>query len=981
MAKVRPTIYVGLGGTGIKAISRTKKMFEDAFGKGNIPQQIAFAAIDFDLAVDPNLPTDMGADFLTINTTSSPRQLFEVRHKMGEYQWMFPGNTRYLGELISNGAGQVRTYGRFLTEMIINNIEKRIADCYTQVTNIQSSSDINTEKTGAVDIHIAMSLAGGTGCGSFINVASMLRDRYQNKVKLIGYGVLHSVFRTMDPSANKTPRVVSNAYSAVLDLDYLMGATPDKPVALTLNGKNTELKQPLYDEFFLVDNETENGKRIDSVVKLCEVIGTCMYVAGSDLGSEVERAICNVGWSLDGRYNISPKLGWAQGLGACQVVYKGDLLADIYGMKAAVELIRKMQSTTSDIHQKAQTWSEMMRIREDGTEYNLLTDAIYAPEKVAGLKGVSLDIKDSIANTKSAVAKYLENFTDFPNEKAIDTILKPIIKQLKDTVLDMLAQESGVGNAKIFLSSLNSLCEKYKSEMETERMEKEKESSLLAEKLETRTFREYQDYLDKVFKTAKGKQERIEVIEREAKNIKKLKLEAKRRAVAYDIYTQILMTIETLLSRVYAIDDTLTSLKNSYTAELNKKQNSSEASLVFEYDLSTNERLNMSLNPDDVVVTSFSSTLKGSIYEIDLGSGLDKSIRTYTSALDQANTYKETLIVDVIKDLSEADYKKLKYEINEKSSRLLRLNDRGQIVPLQRKLATDVITSIYMVSIYNKIDATGNITKSRLETDNEFIRGRVDKQFINSDLEAMKQKIIFYRSDIAIIPYCVDAFDDLTVEAEYGTQIREAVQSGSTGFNPHFDKEIFEDMRKRDFKLKPEMQNEAMFYWVCGNLFGWKEITEDMHIMEKDRDGAPLRCTGKEEVTHPKYIRIKAGKYMYWDEEGDPGRDQKWKPMENTSSRDQAYTYFKTIIFPEIKQVLAKKISDDIKSRGEGFYVMMAQNLVNDGIHDYINKVVCSNRNSNTISSDGNTSDWNQYLEEWKFIEKDLINSLTNLKA
>ncbi|MBQ3259605.1 MAG: hypothetical protein IJA66_00775, partial [Alistipes sp.] len=120
MAKVRPTIYVGLGGTGIKAISRTKKMFEDAFGKGNIPQQIAFAAIDFDLAVDPNLPTDMGADFLTINTTSSPRQLFEVRHKMGEYQWMFPGNTRYLGELISNGAGQVRTYGRFLTEMIIN---------------------------------------------------------------------------------------------------------------------------------------------------------------------------------------------------------------------------------------------------------------------------------------------------------------------------------------------------------------------------------------------------------------------------------------------------------------------------------------------------------------------------------------------------------------------------------------------------------------------------------------------------------------------------------------------------------------------------------------------------------------------------------------------------------------------------------------------------------------------------------------------
>ncbi|MBE6210393.1 MAG: hypothetical protein E7130_02005 [Rikenellaceae bacterium] len=980
MATIRPTIYVGLGGTGIKAISRTKKMFEDAFGKGNIPQQIAFAAIDFDLAVDPNLPTEMREDFLTINNAGSPRQLYEVRHKQGEYQWMFPVNVNYIGDLISDGASQVRTYGRFLTEMIINNIERRIADCYTQVTNIQASSDVNVDKTGIVDIHIAMSLAGGTGCGSFINVASMLRDKYQNKVKITGYGVLHSVFRTMDPSTNKTPRVVSNAYSAILDLDYLMEATAEKPITLTLNGKKTELRQPLYDEFFVVDNETENGKRVDNVVKLCEVIGTCMYVSGSEIGSKIQSGQSNTRWQ-NGNFNISPKLGWAQGLGACQVVYKGDLLADIYGMKAAVELIRKMQSTTSDIHQKAQTWSEMMRIREDGAEYNLLTDAIYAPEKIAGVKVVSLDIKDSIANTKSAVAKYLENFTDFPNEKAIDAILKPITKQLKDTVLEMLALESGVGDAKIFLTSLNSLCEKYKGEMETERMEKEKESSLLAEKLETRTFREYQDYLDKVFKTAKGKQERIEVIEREAKNIKKLKLEAKRRAVAYDIYTQILMTVETLLSRVDAIDDTLTSLKNSYTAELNKKQNSSESSLVFEYDLSTNERLNMSLNPDDVVVSAFTGKLKSSIYEVDLAYELDKSIRSYVGELDQAKRYKETLIVDIIRDLSEEDYKNLKHEITEKSSRLLKLNDRGQVSKTRgNQLPTSMLVQNYLISIYNGTDAKGAATKSRLEADREFMRD-INKEFVSSDFDSMKQKIIFYRADMAIIPYCIDSFDDLTIDNEYGVLIRDAMQSGSTGFNPHFDKEIFEDMRKRDFKLKPEMQNEAMFYWVCGNLFGWKEITEDMHIMEKDRDGAPLRCTGKEEVTHPKYIRIKAGKYMYWDEEGDPGRDQKWKPMENTNSRDQAYTYFKTIIFPEIKQVLAKKISDDIKSRGEGFYVMMAQNLVDDGIHDYINKVVCSNRNSNTISSDGNTSDWNQYLEEWKFIEKDLINSLTNLKA
>lgn len=979
MANIRPSIYVGLGGTGIKAISQTKKMFEDAFGKDKIPSQIAFAAIDFDLAEDPNLPTKMSDEFLTVTNTGSPRQLYEVRRKQGEYQWMFPGNARYIGNLISDGASQVRTYGRFLTEMIINNIERRIADCYTQVTNIQADMDVNVDKTASVDIHIAMSLAGGTGCGSFINVASMLRDRYQEKVKVIGYGVLHSVFRTMDPSTNKTPRVVANAYSAIMDLDYLMGATSENPIPLTLNGKKTELKQPLYDEFFVVDNETENGKRVDNISKLCEVVGTCMYVAGSEMGSKIQSGQSNTHWK-NGNFNISPKLGWAQGLGACQVVYKGDLLAEVYGLKAAIELIRKMQSTTADIQQKAQDWTEKVGIREDGDEYDMLIDSIYPSDKIVAIKSVALDVKDTVADIKASVAKDIEKLpAEFPDDNVNSARVNGIIEDLKKEVTVMLNLESGVGNADAFLVSLKALCEKYKGEMEEERLAKENEAEALIEKLESKTYKAYQVYLEKWIKSAKGKQEYIDSIEREAKAIKKLKIEAKRRAVAYNTFTSILGAIDVMYARVSALNDMLTSLKNTYNLELTKKQNSSESSLVFEYDLSYRERIGMTLNPDDVVVTAFTAGL--SLYDMELISDVDNAIMAYTSALNQAEAYRNVLIIDVIRDLSDEDYNRMKKEIGEKSSRLLKLNDRGQVSKTRgNQLPTSMLVQNYLISIYNKEDEGGAPVVTRLEADKDFLRD-IKKEYIHSDFASMRQKIIFYRADMAIIPYCIDSFDELTIDSEYGVLLRDTMQSGSTaGFNPHFDMQIFEDMRKKDFKLKPEMQNEAMFYWVCGHLFGWREITEDMHIMEKNRDGEPVRCTGKEEITQPKYIRVKAGKYMYWDEAGDPGKDQKWKLIDNTTVRNHAFNYFKTTIFPEIKTVLNKKIADDITNKGENFYVTKVQNMIDNGIHDYINCIVCSNKNSSTISSQ-NGGEWNQYLEEWKFIERDLVNSLKNLKS
>ncbi|MDR0969874.1 MAG: hypothetical protein LBM67_05000 [Lentimicrobiaceae bacterium] len=188
-------------------------------------------------------------------------------------------------------------------------------------------------------------------------------------------------------------------------------------------------------------------------------------------------------------------------------------------------------------------------------------------------------------------------------------------------------------------------------------------------------------------------------------------------------------------------------------------------------------------------------------------------------------------------------------------------------------------------------------------------------------------------------------------------------------------------MKQKDFKLKPEMQNEAELYWICGNLFGWQEVKETKYIMEKDNNGSPIKIQSEEEVEHAKYIRImNKGKYYFWNEDGkSKGTDGKWVEFDkNAMRRDQAFNLFKTMILPQIKNTLHEKIKKDIQNRGKGYYDGIIDNIIANGKFDYIDQIICANKNSLTFYKQGNEGE--RLDEEWTYIEKQLKNALGNFK-
>ncbi len=973
MATKRPSVYVGLGGTGIKAIAQAKKMFEDAYGKGKIPGQIAFVAVDYDLST-PNskdLATDIKDDFLGLNIAASPKVLYDAGVERGEYKWVFGTNARFIGTRISDGASQVRTYGRFLSEMIQDNILRYLRDSILRVKSISNDSE-DEAGNQPTDIHIAMSLAGGTGCGSFLNVAQLIRNEFGSNVNIIGYGVLHGVFRAMDPAGTETPRVVANAYSAILDLDYLMSASDENPINVSFNGKKQVLRAPIYDEFYVIDNETERGKKVRHINELCEVVGTCLFASGGDLGGKVQSGKSNHLWKL-GNYDISPKLGWAQSLGACQVVYKGDLLADIYGLKAAVHLIQNLIGRTQgyDFNKIAIDWANAVNINEDNAD--LLIDSIYNM-KTAGIAQPPLDIRDSLTDVKNTVNKYVASRPKFPNEEVQGLRKEEIIHALNEKVISLLKADNGVGNTRGFLKALRMNVELYRSQMEAERAEKE-EAILKKGDALNNAYREYEEYCKKLFKTDNGKRERLEDIANIAKSILEETLEVERRKVASAIFTSLLTQIETVCNHVDGLNNKLSELQDKYEAEMSEKQIRSKTSRVFEYDLSAGEYSAIEFKAGDNFISGYLTSIGKSLYEVDLATELDAGIISYCSDLLEAKAYREKLIVDVIDELDKEEYEALKREIIEKSSRLLRLDDRGQVMPtLQNALPTTKMAQIYLMSVYQREGK-----KNRLEEDKSFLNSDgVKKECMHSDFESMKQKMIFYRSDMAIIPYCISAFSDFVVEREYNVLINDSASSGSTSFNPHCDKELFDKMRTEDFKLKPEMKNEALFYWVCGHIFGWKNTVESQYIMEKDKNNEPIKIDHKEDVDHVKYIRYYKGKYQYWEQDVE-SNDGDWKSLANTTQREVAFRYFKTEVFPKIKDVLHDKVYKALSDRGKGVYKSMVEEIISAGKEDYIDKLLCTDKNSITYKSKNN-GELLQINEEWKYIAKSLVNALETLK-
>ena len=907
---IRRSVYIGLGGTGIKAIAHTKKMYEDVFGEGNIPPQIAFVAIDNDLGSlqDPSLATSMEENFVPLPIQLNPREQYAILKKKGMFNWMFPGNEKYIPTSFGIGAGQVRTSGRLLADLNTLNIQRCISSAMVQASSMMPSQEGYTiDRDSYVDVHIAMSFAGGTGSGSFINIAQLIKERFGSQIRIFGYGVLHGVFHAMDPEARATLRVRVNSYSAVLDLDYLQSATPSDPIAFDIAGMTKVITSPLFDNFYLIDNKNEAGECIQTGSALCESLGSYLFHLESEAGAPIREYHKGYDWKC-GNYNWENKIGWVQRLGLCQVVYDGEKLADLYSLKAKLEVIRQLRTGEQEVGYMVEAWCKEVGIFD-----------VLSFDDLGMIKTVSLDPEASYEETVSTIDKYLENYQDYPTHAPLLHLCKCIPSSLEGKVAAMI-NFCGVPSAQQFLDSLDDVCSKFQYEIER----KERDMAAYIEEVRKTLDAKlsgYQQYLKKLFKLRTVKQEYLDDAASHARVLLKAKVDARRYEDVSKLLPGLKAEIDSAREMLLSLSDSLDVLEKEYTEKFINRQNA-RSHWHLMYELSFKEALNMTLAENEVFMTDFVLSLKkplAAFTKEELAAALD----TFASSLPRCEYYRSLLINDVIQNLSSEDYGKLKGAISRMVSPLLALNERGLLDPLVFRGPESKMTKMLTVFSYG----TDLSEKNRLKEDpNLILRGGCHNNFVFTEAPEMRQKLVFLRCDSAVIPYCVEAFDE-SIKAEYMVF---AIDPETARFNPHMDLQIYENMKRADFSLMPRGVPDAMFYWVCGHA--------------------------------EKYICYKDGKYMYWNP--NIGSDGIWFEI-NTGDRRRAFDYFKMEVLPYLLDDYRRLVCSRLEERGIGCYV----DLRAAGREGYMTGYPAPSRFEKNFID-----------EEWAYIEKKLMPALQSLQ-
>ena len=210
-----PTLFIGLGTSGLKMLEETQRLFYGTLGD-NKPDHVEFIFTETDSKVDRK-PTPRGDDIREVMTPlEAPTRGVEYLRSLRmdpapDIDWLpAPDLLEHTGV----GAGGMRSFGRLALwsmpsngqDLHMSQLEREIRSAFQRLGNDQS-----------VHVYIVSSLAGGTGSGTFIDVAYLTRfcidPNFQHSVRIYGLFLL-------PPSFGQNERMLANGYACLRDLQH-----------------------------------------------------------------------------------------------------------------------------------------------------------------------------------------------------------------------------------------------------------------------------------------------------------------------------------------------------------------------------------------------------------------------------------------------------------------------------------------------------------------------------------------------------------------------------------------------------------------------------------------------------------------------------------------------------------------------------------------------------------------------------------------
>lgn len=435
----QPTLVIGLGGTGKNIILALKKMIAEncEHGMADFPF-LELISLDTDEAIgtEKSLIKTIKDEELTLNRN---QEIFKLHTNFGNvpnleeypeiHEW-FPDSLRshLTPAALAIGASQKKPVGRFTFAWNAKDLYERINRFMSApVDAIVAKGKIVSDKLSHnLNVFICGSICGGTGAGTFLDVAYLVRYiAGQNNgngftVRIFGMFALASLF----DGIRGTEKVRRNCYASLVELDNFMNdinfSNPYRCFYPAYRNFSRDYedssKNKPFDYPFLFDNFGK-GVALNSQGAFSEMAARFIYLlTGHELGTHWTSMYNNVMANLEINYkNLKNKDIHYSGMGTFSILYPKRMIVQLCAYNLSKEYLKKILDDSyapQEIEQLAKNF-----LKE--TKMNPLTTQLED----------SFDVFET-QDYKGSFKDYIENSISDFEEQSSDTDKKDLKEEL-----------------------------------------------------------------------------------------------------------------------------------------------------------------------------------------------------------------------------------------------------------------------------------------------------------------------------------------------------------------------------------------------------------------------------------------------------------------------------------------------------------------------------------------------------------------------
>ncbi len=806
--KIRRTLFVGLGGTGVSAILRAKQCFMDSYGE--VPPMVAFLAIDTDRAIrDKSLMTRNGQlvklsdnEICFCSITGSASDIYT--NNLSMFQWFPRRNVDFLSNLQNTGAGAIRSLGRFLVRYNANDISDIVAAKVAQIGQplpIGSKFTYDLNKNGVeypTIVNIVGSIAGGTGSGTFLDMLVLVAKTLRAsglKYSITPWLVLPDVFRYMAPGVASSG-VYQNAYGAIRELDYLYHLPLYNQDAIDFGFDKVRYLDSGIGDTYLINNTNKAGVVFQNIDEITDSIGRCMFLPTNENATFASVEV-NLK-SFIPNYAIRNKKAWYRSAGSAEIVYDNQAVGNAIAKGIISDICDNLVcSSSAEIIKEVSAWttSEAVAIQEHDAD--LLTDSIlakYAPFSIIVDKDTDVNVVNANivagAEAENVINEVRSNVT-----KKLENVKAELIVKLQE----ILNSQNGVGFAKAFLESLSDNVLLCKDEMNEE---VEKLQQFLAYPIDWNT--EISSLRSGLFN--RFDKDAAEALQSRISDYVAQKRDLLRHKWAIQFFTDFIVYVNALLEKINVLKVNLEIVARRQRKEIATIQQLAKSSSHFQIYLHSYEVDNFQL--PNVVETSSLFRSENSIYgligksEKELCDIFFDFAKKQQSVIDAVNVSIE----QKMRSMTDTQLKTIFAKAKEMSSPLWKTNPGGY----QHNAQT--LTTVFTIGVFDQFDG---IIQQKYK--DEFTFGNQQPTFSTT---RSSDRITFFQIQCYSPAYAVNNMVGYMREAE------EKLKQESYPVS-YIDEKWNERMLVEGFDIMPKQEKDRVLpMWVNAIIYGFVKYDE-----------------------------------------------------------------------------------------------------------------------------------------------------------